>query len=463
MNHMNIFEKFSQFLELKIGPMAASFANQKHILAVRNGVIAAVPLTIVGGISLIMAFPPIDPTRVNDNPNIFTQMLLVWHSWASANMATILAPFNMTMGIMALFVAMAVGYNLSISYKMNPLSGAMTAAATFLLVAAPSQSVVVLSKINDTMGYPLISKLGQDALPLKFMDAKGMFTAILVGLLVVEIARWLKKKNIVIKMPKGVPPAVASSFELLIPLIICVFGFHLISLLCESTFGMLIPEAIMKSLAPFVGAVDSAGGTFVIATMMNLLWFIGLHGPAIIGGVSRPFLDSNLLANASDKIAGLPLEHIYTTPFQDFYMQLGGSGATLALVFMLLWSKSKQLKGIGRIGLLPGLFNINEPIIFGLPLIFNPILFLPFVFVQGINGVIAYTVTEMGLVGATFVTAPWTTPAPIGAFLSTMDWHAAALILCLIVIDFVIYYPFFKIYEKQCIKQEAESSNDVNK
>ena len=127
------------------------------------------------------------------------------------------------------------------------------------------------------------------------------------------------------------------------------------------------------------------------------------------------------------------------------------------------WSKSKQLKGIGRIGLLPGLFNINEPIIFGMPLIFNPILFLPFVFIQGINGVIAYTVTKMGIVGATFVTAPWTTPAPIGAFLATMDWHATVLILCLIVIDFVIYYPFFKIYEKQCIKQEVEDFNDVTK
>jgi len=463
MNQMNMYEKFSQFLEVKIGPLAASFANQKHILAVRNGVIAAVPLTIVGGISLIMAFPPIDPGRVHDSSNIFIQILLMWHSWAHANMAAILAPFNMTMGIMSLFVAMAVGYNLSISYKLNPLSGAMTAAATFLLVAAPSETLVALSKINDSMSYPVIAKLGQDALPLKFMDAKGMFTAILIGLSVVEIARWLKKKDIIIKMPKGVPPAVVSSFELLIPLIICVFGFHIISLLCKFSFGMLIPEAIMKALAPFVGAVDSAGGTFIIATMMNLLWFIGLHGPAIIGGVSRPFLDSNLLANASDKIAGLPLEHIYTTPFQDFYMQLGGSGATLALVFMLLWSKSKQLKGIGRIGLLPGLFNINEPIIFGLPLVFNPILFLPFVFIQGINGVIAYTVTKMGMVGATFVTAPWTTPAPIGAFLATMDWRAAALILCLIVIDFAIYYPFFKIYEKQCIQQEVEDSNDVAK
>ncbi|VBB07064.1 phosphotransferase system eiic [Lucifera butyrica] len=461
-NQASFFDKFSRLLEEKLGPVADFVANQKHILAMRNGVIASIPLSIVGGICLILAFPPIDPQRVTGT-NFFTRFLLDWYAWASAHMAAILTPFAMTMGIMALFIAMAVGYSLSVSYKMNPLSGSILAATSFLLVAAPSQSAVLLSRIQDGMDAKGIAKLGQGVIPANFLDAKGIFTAIIVGLLAVEVARFMKAKGITIKMPDGVPPAVAATFESLFPMIANVFIFYMVSLFFQSQFAMLVPEAIMKAISPVVSAVDSAPGVFFLTVLAQLLWFMGLHGAAIVGGVAQPFWDANTLANAAAKVAGQPMEHIFTTPLWSFFICLGGSGATLAVIIMLLVSKSRQLKSTGQIALLPGLFNINEPITFGLPMVFNPILAIPFIFIEGINGVIAFYLTKFGIISPAFIIAPWTTPAPVGAFLATLDWKAGALVLIFIALDFVLYYPFFKLYEKQCLRQEHHETVNTGK
>lgn len=454
-------EKLNQVLEEKLGPVANVIASQKHILAVRNGVIASIPLTIVGGICLILAFPPIDP-KTATGTDFFTQFLLGWHHWSQANFTEIMTPFAMTMGIMALFVAMAVGYNLSMSYKLNPLSGAIMAATTYLLVSAPSQSAVFLSKVKDGMDAKAIAKMGTGALPTNFMDAKGIFTAIIIGLLVVEVMRFMRDKKITIKMPEGVPPSVVASFEALLPMIVNVFLFYMASLFIQSNFHMILPEAIMKLLAPIVSAVDSAPGVFFIAVFAQLLWFMGLHGAAIVGGVAQPFWDANLLANATEKIAGAPLTHIFTGPFWSYFVVLGGSGATLAFVILMLLSKSEQLKTIGKISWVPALFNINEPVIFGVPLVFNPVMAIPFIFTGAINGVIAFFVVKTGLISPAFVNAPWTTTAPIGAFLSTLDWRAGVLVLLLLALDIVIYYPFFKVFEKQLLQQEGQTDKNAS-
>lgn len=456
-----IFERFNQVLEEKLGPIANVVASNRYVLAVRNGAIATVPLTIVGGLSLILAFPPIDPSKVAGD-DLLTQCLLVWHGWAQAHFVQIMMPFFMTMGIMALFMAMAVGYNLASSYKLNALSGSVMSAATFLMVSAPASNAVLVSKITDGMEAKAIAQLGINVLPTIFLDAKGIFTAIIIGILSVEILRFMKEKKVVIKMPEGVPPAVASSFEVLLPMIVNIFLFYTISLFFQSHLGMVIPEAIMKLLAPLVGAVDSVFGVFVLVVLCQLMWFMGLHGSAIVTGVAGPFWGANIIANATSKIAGQPLEHIFTGPFWGTYIVLGGSGATMALAFMLLCSKSKQLKATGDVAILPALFNINEPVIFGMPLVLNPVMAIPFIFVPALNGVLAFLVTKMGMANPAFVEPPWTTPAPISGFLATMDWRPVVLVLGLIVLDAILYYPFFKMYEKQLLQQE-QSSEPVSK
>lgn len=436
---MNFSEKLNLTLEKYLLPLAGTIANQRHLKAMRDGLIYSIPFTVLGGLVLIIGNPPIGKDVVATN--IFLKFMVAWRDWAAANSGAIHLPYNMTMGIMALFVALGVSYSLARNYKMDTLSASAIAAATFLVVAAP---------------------LKDGNIPTAYLDAKGIFTAIIVGLLTVEITRFLKAKNITIKMPEGVPPAVSSSFDALIPLAINVLFFYFISLMIQGISGMIIPQAIMTALTPATKAIDSLPAIFIFSTIAQLFWFTGIHGAALMGAVLDPFKLANVAANAEQYLAGQPLTHIFTDTFWAYYIVLGGSGATLGLTLLYLRSKSKQLNGIGKVALLPALFNINEPVIFGTPMVLNPIMFIPFVFVQGINGAIAYLAVKVGLVRASFAAVPWTTPAPIGAFLATLDWRAVVLVLVLLVIDIVLYYPFFKIYENQLAKNETGMEKDLN-
>lgn len=435
---MGFGQKLNQFLEDKLMPAAGAIANNRHLKAMRDGLMSTIPLTIVGGLVLIVSNPPVAKTA--QASNFFMKMMIQWRDWAAANANTINTPYRMTMALMAVFVALAVAYNLATSYKMNGLSAGVVSTVVFLIVSGP----YVDGKITAT-----------------YLDAKGIFTAILIGLFTVEITRFLKSKNITIKMPDGVPPAVSSSFDALIPLIVNILVFFTISLVVQSATKMIVPQAMMKALAPAITAIDSAPAIFLVSILAQSFWFVGIHGASIVKtGVIQPFLDSNIAANAEAVVNNQAMPHIFTNPFWAYFIVLGGSGATLAVTFMFLRSRSKQLKTLGKVAILPALFNINEPIIFGAPMILNPIMAIPFIFTQGINGVLAYYITQAGLVGKTFVNVPWTTPAPLGAFLASLDWRAGVLVLALAALDAVIYYPFFKMYEKSLVKQEMLEGED---
>lgn len=193
------------------------------------------------------------------------------------------------------------------------------------------------------------------------------------------------------------------------------------------------------------------------AVLSQLLWAVGIHGASVTGAVANPFKEANLAANAAAQAAGEAMPAIFTTPFWAFFIVIGGSGATLGLVFLMLRSRSSHLKGIGKVALVPGLFNINEPVIFGMPLIFNPTMFIPFVFCQTVCALIAYYAVKLGFVMRAFATVPWTTPAPLGAMIAAADWKAGVLVLVPAAISTVIYFPFFKAYEKQLLRQEEET------
>jgi len=429
--------KFFDFLETKMMPVMGKVANQRHLSAVKNGMIGIIPFTILGSMCLILRFPPIDPSKVGANPNFFIKMLLAWKTWADANGDAIMMPFNMTMALLGLFAVIGISYNLAKTYKLNLLSATTLFLMSYLVVAAPATN---------------------GALPMGYLDAKGLFTAIIVGLVSVEVLKFMEDRDIKIKMPDGVPPAVANSFASLIPAFVLIIIFYALSLIVQSATGMILPQAIMAMMAPLVGAVDSPIGVFFTVLLCQLLWFAGIHGASTVGAVLTPFLIQNWNLNAELRIAGEAMKYTYTRPMWAFFICLGGSGATLALAFMMLRSKSKQLSSVGKVGILPGLFNINEPIIFGAPLVLNPIMFIPFVFISPILGVLSYFAIDMGLVGRAFATAPWTTPAPIGAFMATMDWRAAVWVVVLFVLSSLMYYPFFKTYEKQLVQQEQEAA-----
>lgn len=430
---------FIDFLEEKLMPVASRLSEQRHLKSIRDGIMSTIPLTIIGGICLILAFPPVDPSRT-EATNFFKKFLLGWHSWANNNIDAILTPFNMTMAIMALFAAMAIAYSLAKEYQkqieIDPLSSAVISGVVFLLVAAPAVD---------------------GGIPTTYLDAKGLFTAMMIGLLTVEITKSLLKRGVTIKMPEGVPPAVSSSFTSLIPMVINVILFYGINLILISTLESNIPESIMRVLSPALNAADSLWLVLFMIIIAHLLWFVGVHGAAIIMTVLDPFFTQNILANAGAKVAGQPMEFVWTGPLWSLVVTLGGSGATLALAVLMLRSKSSQLKTVGRVGILPGLFNINEPILFGTPLILNPMMIIPLVLAPSVNGIIGYLAIKSGLIGKAYVAVPWTTPAFIGLPLATVDWKAFLLVVLVFFIDIVIYYPFFKSYEKILIEEEKAS------
>ncbi len=451
-------KKFTNFLEEKLMPLGGAIGTQKHLAAVKDGMLAVIPLTIIGGLSLIVAFPPIDPSKVNPN-NLFLKPLLAWATWASANMGAILTPYNMTMALMAIFAAMAISYSLAKSHELDAFGSAVTSGVIFLLVAGTSRMAVFVENMQKG-GDVLKQAIG--VLPANFFDAKGLFTAIIVGLVTVEVARLLVKKGITIKMPDGVPPAVASSFNSLIPMAVNIIIFYTISLVLKATVHMSFPETIMQVLSPAIGSVNNIWGFLFLLLFAQIMWLIGIHGMALILPIVMTLGASNIMANAAAKVAGHSMPFIITDSFWYNFVIMSGSGATMALTLMMLKSNSDQLKMVGRLGILPALFNINEPVIFGSPIVTNPILGIPFILAPVANLFIAYGCTVIGLVRRCFVSTPWTTPAFVGAGLATTDIKAVLLVFVLIAVDFIIYYPFFKIYEKTLVKvQQVESGNET--
>lgn len=446
--------KFEQFLDSKLIPLGNKVSQQRHLKAIRDGMVAATPLALLGGMTLIVTSPPVDLNTMQPTNFIF-KFLIAWKEWAVEYGMQIELLQRASMGMMALFICMAIAHSLAKSYKLDSMGSMIISAVCFLIASAPSDLGVMASKITPTMTGEEVLANQSVLMPTGFLGAEGIFTAILLAIITTEVTRFLKEKNIMIKMPDAVPAAVKASFASIIPLIVNAVGVFLLSLLVQKlSEGLLIPELIKAALQPLVVAVDSPFGIILISVVTQVLWLVGLHGSSIVSGVVGAFELGNLTANAELVTQGLVPEFIYTEPFRAFFMILGGAGATIALNILMLRSKAKQLKTLGRLAIVPSMFNINEPLIFGTPLVLNPTLAIPFILAQTVNGLLTYLVMSMDIIGKTFTYVPWTTPAPLGAALSTMDVKAFVWILLLIVVDLVIWYPFFKSYEKQLVLEE---------
>ena len=421
---------FFDFIENTVSPIAARAGTQRHIMAVRDGFIGAMPFMIVGSFLLVFAFPPFSP----DTTFFLGQW---WNAMSKAYFNEIMTPFNMSMGIMACYISAGIAFNLAQSYKLDAFPCAMLSLMTFLLIAAPMKD---------------------GTLPANFLGGTGIFTTIIVGIYVTELMRFLKVRNIGIKLPEQVPEKIRQSFNLLIPAMIVILTIYPLNLYLQHQFGMLLPELIMAVFKPLISAADSLPAILFAVFLCHTLWFAGIHGAAIVGGILAPFYLVNLGLNQDALAAGQALPHIFVEAFWSFFITLGGSGATLALVFLYMRSKSAHLRAIGKLGIVPAVFNINEPVIFG-----SPILFFPFVVAPMVNATIAWFAASSGLIGKVISLVPWTAPAPIGAAWGA-GWQMSngLMVIALLVIDFMIYLPFFKIYEKQLLEQEAANEADMH-
>ena len=450
---MNFIEKFNEIANKTLVPIANKLGNQRHLAAIRDGMVVAIPLSILGGFCLIISTPPFTPKSLPDW-GVISDLLIGWYNWAQANATALRLPYNMTMALMGLFVAIAIAYHLAKRYEMSGLNAAIVSTTVFLLICAPTTTAVLTSAISEGANTNDLLAQAASFIPTTYLDAKGIFTAIIVSIGCVEIMRVMLKKNIRFKMPEGVPPAIASSFDSILPLFVCMGVFYGLSLIIQNISGELLPSLIMTILAPAISGLDSLLGICLITIIAQTFWFFGLHGASITQPIRLPFMQMYLMANTTAFSAGEPIVNFFTQPFWSYVITLGGGGATLGLCILLLRSKSVELKTLGKLSIGPAIFNINEPIIFGLPMVLNPLMMIPFIFVPVINTIIAYTCMALNIVGKGVVETPWTTPAPIGAALGCMDIKAGIMVIILIILDMLLYYPFFKLMEKQKLAEE---------
>ena len=421
--------KFVTFLDKNLSGPMARLSEQRHLQAIRDGVISALPFIIVGSFFLIVAFPPLPKDS-------FISV------WALKNQTSILIPYRLTMFIMSLYIAFGIGYNLAKSYKLDALSGAQLAVCSLLLTLTP--------ELIDKKGFML---------PMTNLGGHGLFVTMIVSILSVEILRFCKKKNVTIKMPEQVPPSVARSFEALIPAAFVIIIMSLITVV----FKVDVHYVVDKLAAPLVKAGDSYFGVIIPVFLITFFWSFGIHGVSVVGTVARPLWDVYLGKNGEAVASGAShFPFIAPEPFYQWFIWIGGSGATLGLVLaMIVFGRSKYSKALSRSCIVPGIFNINEPVIFGLPIVLNPILIIPFVITPLVTATIAYAATAMGFVTPTHIMPPWTLPAPIGAYLATGgDWRAVVLVLINIAISFLIYLPFFKMYDKNMLEIEKNGDGE---
>lgn len=434
-------EKFLQWIEEKLMPPMAKLAEQRHLRAIRDGIISTLSLIIVGSFFLIIAQPPVK----------------AWADAIAPNVGKILIPFRLTTGLMALYAAYGMGYSLAKSYKLDGVSGGVLSLAAFLLLTIPVNVDAVLNAAAKA-GVKGAAPIGGWVLPMGNLGGAGMFGAILAMIFAVETLRLLKKYKVTIKMPEQVPESVARSFEALIPaaVVIVVVWFIRVWLNFD------ISKAIMEIFKPIQNiSSNSLIGVIIPIFLITLLWAAGIHGVSVIGSILRPFWLVALEQNMQQFAAGQPMTNLVPEQFFQWFVWIGGSGATLALCILMVFSKSEYLKRVGRFSIVPGIFNINEPIIFGVPIVMNPILAIPFILAPLVTGIISYLASAAGLVGKFMTAPPWTLPAPIGAYLGT-NGNIAALLLALINIGIAvaIYYPFFKMYEKKMIADEQAAANN---
>lgn len=420
-------------LEQLLSPLGNKLGNQRHLQAISNGMMMSLALIVVGSIFLIIANPPINLDIVDMNTgNIFLKAMIAWKQWAVTNYNTITIPYTMTMGLIGLVTAFGVAYCLAETYQMKPAINGIISMCVFLMISAP---------VTD----------GQ--LSMTYLGADGLFVALIIGLISVEICRVVGNK-IVFTFPESVPTAVTNFVNSLLPLaanIIIIYGLNLILM---GVSGQSLPQFVMSILTPAISGVDNVWAYMGIFAFSNILWLFGINGSSIIFPIVFTLGITNSGLNAELINAGQSAEHIMNLQMYR-YAVLGGGGNTLGLVLLMCFSHVKHLKTIGRLSLVPGICGINEPVIFGAPIVLNPVLAIPFVFMPCISIGLGYLAQSIGLVSMGYIVDPSFTPFFAQGFLSALDLRNVIFMCVLIVISMVVYYPFFKVYEKSIAQKEG--------
>lgn len=428
-----------EWLENHLMEPLGKIAQNKYLQAIRDAfVIFALPVIITGAIFLIIANPP---------TSLDWGIINAWENAVTPIQAELLFPFNLTFGLMALTVSFGVGYSLAIRQEMDAVMAGILSMLAFFMTAFPVTDITKVP-FGDILNY---------------LGGQGLFVAIILGIATTEAMRFLIKKGFTFEMPAGVPPYVMRTFRALIPFMVILPLVWIIAWIVWANYEVTLPQLVLDLFSPLVSASNSYWAALGMILLMLILWSIGIHGMNVVSSVAYPFWMTQLAENADAVKAGTEATGIVTEPFFHMFTHVGGSGATLGLVIFMLFSASVQLKQVGKTAIIPSLFNINEPVIFGLPIVLNPILIIPFVLGPAVIVTINYILFATGILPPVVIQPPFTVPIFFGGFIATGgSWLAGLVQIMNVVIATLIYYPFFKKYEKQLVQQEQEEAAETS-
>jgi len=416
-------------------PFFEKISRNKYLRAIRDGFIAGMPVILFSSIFILIAYVP-----------------NAWgFHWSKDIETFLMTPYSYSMGILAFFV------------------GGTTAKA---LTDSMNRDLPATNQINfiSTMLASMVGFLLMAAEPAKdggfltaFMGTKGLLTAFIAAFITVNVYKVCVKNNVTIRMPDEVPPNISQVFKDLIPFTLSVVLLYALELVVKASLHVTVAESIGTLLAPLFSAADGYLGITIIFGAFAFFWFVGIHGPSIVEPAIAAITYANAEVNLNLIQQGMHADKILTSGTQMFIVTMGGTGATLVVPFMFMWlTKSKRNRAIGRASVVPTFFGVNEPILFGAPLVLNPIFFVPFIFAPIANvWIFKFFVDTLGMNSFTS-NLPWTTPGPLGIVLGT-NFQVLSFILAalLVVVDVIIYYPFVKVYDEQILEEERSGkSND---
>ena len=425
--------KLIAFIE-KGKPFFEKLSRNIYLRAIRDGFIAGMPVILFSSIFILIAFVPNS-----------------WgFKWSDDVVNLLMKPYSYSMGILALLVAGTTAKSLTDSVnrsmektnQINYMSTLLAAIVGLLMLAAD----------------PI-----ENGLATGFLGTKGLLSAFLAAFVTVAIYKVCVKNNVTIRMPDEVPPNISQVFKDVIPFTLSVVSLYALDLLARHFVGASVAESIGKFFAPLFSAADGYLGITIIFGAFAFFWFVGIHGPSIVEPAIAAITYANAEVNLNLLQQGMHADKILTSGTQMFIVTMGGTGATLVVPFMFMWlTKSKRNRAIGRASVVPTFFGVNEPILFGAPLVLNPIFFIPFIFAPIANvWIFKFFIETLGMNSFT-ANLPWVTPGPLGIVLGTnFQFLSFALAALLIVVDVVIYYPFLKVYDEQILEEERSGkSND---
>lgn len=420
----------------KVQPFAEKIGGERHLMAISDGMFLSLPFMVIGAFFLIVANPPINMDQYDPaTANVFMQALAAWKTWATENYNAITTPYNLTFGLTGLISAFGIAHSLADEYRLPAANSGIISVVTFLMVATP---------------------VADGTIQTQYLGADGLFVAIIIGLLSVEVTHFMDKRNMKLTLPPSIPPAVATFMSSLLPLLANIVIFYGINLAFIAGLGLSFPAAVMQALTPGLDIANSLPGFLLVVTLGQVLWLFGVNGSSIIFPIVFTLGVAETGLNADQFAAGEALTHVMNLQMYRISV-MGGAGNTLGLIILMILSKVPENRTLGKLALIPGICGINEPVIFGLPVVFNPIIAIPFILTPIITLTLTYVAQSVGLIGLGYIVDPSFTPFFAQAFLSSMDWRNVVFTLVLIPLSLAIYYPFFKVYEKSQLKRDEEA------